>query len=226
MIEAKAPTPVVRRVYDLWSRWYGWVIEPLERRYRRLALARAAIRPHDRVLEVAVGAGSALLEILERVDRSEAVYGVDLSPRMLATAKRRAQRAGYTNLCLLEAEARALPFPADAFDLLFSSYMLDLIGLDEMPVVLGEFRRVLRPGGRLVLVSMSKERGEQGTLWERIYRRLPARWGPYVTGGCRPVLLEQPVRRAGFSEVRREFVRGTLSSEIVTAMKPARRAET
>ena len=221
MIEAKAPTALARRVYDAWSRFYGWLIEPLERRPRELGLEKAAIRPHNKVLEVAVGTGSALLVILRKVDRSETVYGVDLSPRMLARARRRVRRAGFVNISLQEADARALPFRADTFDLLYSSYMLDLVQLDQMPVMLGEFRRVLKPGGRLVLVSMSKETGEQVTLWERVYQRLPVRWAAYLAGGCRPVLLEEMVKGAGFAGVEREFIRGALSSEIVTAAKPS-----
>jgi ubiquinone/menaquinone biosynthesis C-methylase UbiE len=220
MIEAKAPAPLARRVYDLWSRFYGWVVEPLERTPRRLALQRVAVRPQDRVLEVGVGTGSTLLEILRRGDRPEILCGVDLSPRMLAKAKRRVAQAGYASACLVEANARALPFREDTFDLLYSSYMLDLIARDEMPTVVGEFRRVLKPGGRLVLLSMSKQTAEQVTLWERVYQRLPARWGAYLTGGCRPVLLEGVVRSAGFAGIKREFVRSRISSEIVTAVKP------
>jgi demethylmenaquinone methyltransferase/2-methoxy-6-polyprenyl-1,4-benzoquinol methylase len=112
-----------------------------------------------------------------------------------------------------------LPFPDNTFDVLFNSYMFDLLPLRDMPVVLGEFRRVLKPGGRLVLVNMSKEHGDKRTWWERLYRALPRRWAAYLLGGCRPVLLESFVRGAGFYRVEREFIRGLLPSEIVVARK-------
>jgi len=97
--------------------------------------------------------------------------------------------------------------------------MFDLLPLKDMPVILSQFRRVLKAGGRLVLVNMSKEQPENRTWWGRLYQRLPRSWAAYLLGGCRPVLLESLVQDAGFCEVRREFIRGLLPSEIVTAGK-------
>ena len=127
MIEAKSPTASIRRAYNLWSLWYGRLAVPLERRPRMLAVDRLAIQPQDRVLEVAVGPGATLLEVLRRVDRANVVHGIDLSPKMLEKARRLVQSAGYTNVDLREADTRQLPFPDGAFDVLYNSYMLDLI---------------------------------------------------------------------------------------------------
>jgi demethylmenaquinone methyltransferase/2-methoxy-6-polyprenyl-1,4-benzoquinol methylase len=220
MIEAKAPTHRIRRAYDLFSLFYGALVAPLERKPRMLGLEKAGIQPHDKVLEVAVGPGATLTEILKRVDRTTVVYGVDLSPKMLEKARRRVSAAGYANVDLQEADARQLPFPDGTFDVLCNSYMLDLIPLGDLPVVLREFRRVLKPGGRLVLVNMSKENEGVLTWYERLYQRLPARLVPYLLGGCRPALAEDLVEQAGFCEVTRDYVRNILPSEIVTARKP------
>ncbi len=89
-----------------------------------------------------------------------------------------------------------------------------------MSAVLGEFRRVLKPGGRLVLVNMSKRDTDRITLLERIYRTLPKRWVPYLMGGCRPVLMEGPVGRAGFTDVQRQYLPQMLPSELITARVP------
>lgn len=220
MIEAVAPTEHIRRAYNLWSYLYGKVGVPMERKPRMRALEQAGLQPQDKVLEVAVGPGATLLEIVKRVDRKNVVNGVDLSVKMLERARELVHAAGYTNVELREADARQLPFPDGTFDLLYNSYMLDLISLPDMPVVLGEFRRVLKPGGRLVLVNFSKKDGSGRTWWERIYMGLPVRWVPYLLGGCRPVLMEDPVRGVGFCEVQREFIRHIIPSEIVTARKP------
>jgi ubiquinone/menaquinone biosynthesis C-methylase UbiE len=220
MIEAKAATYRIRGAYNLWSFFYGRLVAPLEHKPRMLGLEKAGIQPQDKVLEVAVGPGVTLTEILKRVDRTTVVHGVDLSPKMLEKARRRVSAAGYANVDLREADARQLPFPDGAFDVLYNSYMLDLIPLQDMPVVLGEYARVLKPGGRLVLVNMSKEKGGGRTWWERLYVRLPARWAPYLLGGCRPVLVEGLVNAAGFCEVQREYIRHVISSEIITAKKP------
>jgi len=220
MMEAKAATHRIRRAYNLWSYFYGGLLAPLEHKPRMLGLEKAGIQPQDRVLEVAVGPGATLTEILKRVDRTTVVCGVDLSPKMLEKARRRVSAAGYANLDLREADTRELPFPDGVFDVLYNSYMLDLIPLGDLPVILGEFRRVLKPGGRLVLVNMSKEDGSGRTWWERLYRWLPARWVPYLLGGCRPVLVEGLVSEAGFREVKREYVHHIIPSEIVTAQNP------
>ena len=217
MIEAIAPIESIRRSYDFQSRFYSWLIAPLERRPRLLALERANIQPHERILEVAVGPGAALLETLKRVDRSNVVDGVDLSPMMLARARRRAESAGYANVRLQQADARSLPFADGTFDVLSNSYMLDLIPLRDIPTVLGEFRRVLKPRGRLVLLNLSKRDATSRVLWERIYELLPSRLVPYLLGGCRPVLMERPLQDAGFVDVRREFVPNVIPSEVVTA---------
>ena len=220
MLEAKAATHRIRRAYNIWSYFYGRLVAPLEHKPRMLGLEKAAIQPQDKVLEVAVGPGVTLTEILKRVDRATVVYGVDLSPRMLEKARRRVSAAGYANVDLREADTRQLPFPDGAFDVLYNSYMLDLIPLQDLPVVLSEYARVLKPGGRLVLVNMSKENGSSRGWWERLYALLPARWAPYVLGGCRPVLVEGLVSAAGFCEVQREYIRHVVPSEIVTARKP------
>jgi len=217
MIEAPIRVSTIQRAYDLWSRFYGFIVVPMEKRPRLRGLELAAIQPQDRVLEVAVGTGAALLEILKRVDEANIVYGVDLSPRMLEKTRRAIAKAGFTNVNLREGDARSLPFDDNSFDVLFNSYMLDLIPLDDMPIVLGEFWRVLKNGGRLVLVNMSKDR--EITLWERLYQATPPRLVPYLYGGCRPVLMAEHVRAAGFRDVQREFIKNIIPSEVVVGRK-------
>jgi len=217
MIEAPVTTDAIRRAYDLWSPVYGCCVAPLERKPRLRGLELAEIKPQDRVLEVAVGTGAAMLEILKRVDKTNVVSGVDLSRRMLDKTKRAVAKAGFTNVELHHADARSLPFDDASFDVLFNSYMLDLVPLAEIPLVLAEFRRVLKDNGRLVLVNMS--RGRHMTRWEKLYRATPRRLIPYLYGGCRPVFAEQPVREAGFREVRRERIDHGFASEIVIGKK-------
>ncbi len=97
--------------------------------------------------------------------------------------------------------------------------MLDLIPLGEMPDVLGEFLRVLKPGGRLALVNFSKRAAGRRTLWEKFYEALPRRWVPYLAGGCRPVVMAETVQRVGFRDLRRRFVAGFIPSEVLIARK-------
>lgn len=221
IIEARAPVAAIRRAYNMISLVYARLAGPLERKPRMMALERARIRPGDRVLEVAVGPGSTLVEIVKLVGPGTLVYGVDLSPNMLKQTRGRVARTGHTDVILREADARQLPFPDESFDVLYNSYMLDLIPLGEMPVVLAEFRRVLKPGGRLALVNFSKKDLSRRTWYERLYLGLPVSWVPYLLGGCRPVLLRDAVEAAGFADATREFVRHAIPSEIVVARKAA-----
>jgi ubiquinone/menaquinone biosynthesis C-methylase UbiE len=221
IIEAQAPTEAIRKSYDLGSNIYGLFSALFERKPRMIALKRASIQPHDTVLEVAVGPGLGLVEILKQVSKTNIVYGIDLSPKMLEKAQQRVQKTRFTNVDLREADARQLPFPDETFDIVFNCYMLDLIPLGDLSVVLEQFKRVLKPGGRLVLVNMSKPDACQRTWWESVYQRLPRRWVPYLLGGCRPVVMAGLVNDVGFEEVRREFVPDLfLPSEIVSATKP------
>lgn len=219
MIEAVAPTDKIRRAYNYASSFYGSCVAPFERKPRMRGLELAAIQPSDTVLEVAVGPGSTLLEILKRVKRTQTIYGVDLAPKMLRKTRQVVKAAGYTNVNLQEADARHLPFPENMFDVLYNSYMFDLTPLKDIPLILSEFRRVLKPTGRLVLVNMSKRKADQRTTFERLYMGLPKGWVPYLFGGCRPVLLEEPLQKAGFCEIRREFMPHVMPSEIVLAKK-------
>jgi demethylmenaquinone methyltransferase / 2-methoxy-6-polyprenyl-1,4-benzoquinol methylase len=217
MIEAPVKVDDIRRRYDLWSRFYGSLIAPLESKPRRVALERAAIRPNDRILEVAVGTGVTLIEILKRVDKENIVYGIDLSTGMLEVARRAVARAGKTNVNLRQGDARSLPFDDNSFDVLFNSYMLDLIPLADMPVILGEFHRVLEKEGRLILLNMSKNKVH--SMRERLYQATPTRLLPNLYGGCRPVLMAGAVSAAGFRDVQREFVSNVIASEVVVAKK-------
>lgn len=224
MIEAAGTTPQLRRLYDARSRSYRATIERLEAKPRRLALERADIRSRDRVLEVAVGPGAALVEMARSVDPDVPVVGLDLSEGMLRQAARRAAEAGLANIELVQGDARALPFADGGFDVVFNAYMLDLIRLADMPTVLGEFHRVLRPGGRLVLLNLSKRDPSRLTWYERLYRALPRRWTPYVVGACRPVAMSDGVHAAGFEEITRTYIPNWLPAELVTARRPSTEA--
>jgi ubiquinone/menaquinone biosynthesis C-methylase UbiE len=109
-------------------------------------IGRACSQAVGVTLEVAIGTGLNL----PHYPHDLSLIDVDLSPDMLALAGARAQRLGRA-LELLEADAQDLPFPDDSFDTVVCTYAL--CGVLDDALAIGEIRRVLRPGGRLILVD-------------------------------------------------------------------------
>lgn len=213
VIQARGSQAAIVRAYNFFSLLYGCTAARMEREAVTRGLARAQVRSGERVLEVAVGTAAAFRRLRQRVGPQGQLIGVDVAPGMLAVTRRRVRDAR-----LAQADARALPFPADYFDLVWSSYLLDLIATDELTPLLEEFRRVLQPGGRLALVNFSKD-SNRLTWWERAYQETPSPLVPWLFAGCRPVQAEPFVRAAGFTDIERTFVPGGLDSEIITAHK-------
>jgi len=214
----------VGRAYALWSHFYDAVAAPWESGARMRALEALTSGRGARLLDVGIASGGFFTQILKRVGRGALVYGVDLAPGMVRKAHDRVRNAGAVPR-LAQADAVALPYPADTFDALLSSYVLDLMPLDDIFRALSQFHRVLKPGGRLVLVNLSKIDPDRRTWYERSYEALPSAARAYVLGGCRPVCLTGVVTTAGFTHARRALVRQALSSEIVVADKPVRNAD-
>lgn len=220
MIAAKEFTSEeVQRAYNRRSWLYSKTVAEMERGYHQVAIEQAKVQASEKVLEVAVGPGLTLLKLAESVGREHHIYGVDLSTSMLEMTRKRLVENSFSNFVLKQADSRSLPFEDNSFDLLYNAYMLDLIPERDMPQILGEFKRVLRPNGRIVLLNMSKL-DELPTPRERLYQRLPAKLALYLIGGCRPVLMEKLTHSTGFANISRTFLDGKAPSEIVLGTKP------
>lgn len=214
VIEARGSRAGILRAYSCFAPLYGAWSALFEQRAITCGLTLASVRNGERVLEVAVGTAVVFVKLREQAGGQGSVIGVDIAPGMIRAARRRVPDA-----VLVRADARALPFIDCTFDLVWSSYFLDLIPTPELPLLLLEFRRVLRPSGRMVLVNLSKK-GEDKTWWERIYQRTPSRLVPYLYGSCRPIQAAPLVCDAGFIQVERALVSEGLDSEVIVARKP------
>jgi ubiquinone/menaquinone biosynthesis C-methylase UbiE len=219
VIEVRQISPqAIEKAYDARSWAYSKIVAPREFNNHLMAIEQAEIQRGETVLEVAVGPGLTILELAKRVGNDTCIYGVDLSTSMLRLSEEKLMQAGFQNFELRQADCRELPYEKDTFDVLYNGYMLDLIPLDDLNGVLEEFKRVLKPGGRLILLNMSKK-DEQITRSEKLYRSLPAVFVLYFFGMCRPVLMEEMVKKTGFIDVSRTFLDRIVASEIVIASK-------
>jgi len=202
----------VVRVYARTARFYDVWGMLTETRARRGALELAQVRDGESVLEVAVGTGLAFVELL-RSNPSGRNEGIDLTEAMLVKAREKAERSSATNWRLRVGDAYQLDFAPATFDLLLNCYMFDLIPEADFGRVLGEFHRVLKPSGRLVLVNLAPGDGAVSRFWSRIYHFRPA-W----VGGCRAVRMSAQVRDAGFAiELSERLSQFGVPSEIVVA---------
>jgi len=137
---------------------YGWDLaaatyEPLWRDQLAPAqaelMACAGLMPGERVLDVACGTGIVALDAAARVSPGGDVVGVDLSGRMIGLARRRAMQEHCTNISFVRADAEQLGLPDNHFNVAVCALGLMYMPAPERAVL--EMRRVLRPGGRIIV---------------------------------------------------------------------------
>ena len=184
-----------KRFYDGISRVYDLLTAAFERKHAERALGHLCIREGESVLEIGFGSGHCLRRIATSVGRTGKVCGVDLSPGMLRVARRRMgneQALDLVALCC--GDAAQLPCRNGSFDVVFMAFTLELFDSPQIPEVLYEVRRVLKPKGRFGVVSMSKENG--GSVMVRLYEWVHQRWPKYAD--CRPIYVERSLIDAGY----------------------------
>jgi ubiquinone/menaquinone biosynthesis C-methylase UbiE len=214
ILEARHTHVEIVRKYDRIASIYDLFGISMESKARRRALELASIRDGERILEAALGTGLNFFHLLKK-NPGGWVEGVDVSAKMLDRAGRRIAKTGQKNYSLRLCDCRRLPFEDGTFDVVTSQYLLDILPVKDYIPLLVEFKRVLKRGGRLVLVHMTKgEKWINGT-YEVIYRlKLP------LLAGCRGVLAQPFIEKAGLINVHREFISQLgFPSEVIRAVK-------
>ncbi|HEY76127.1 MAG TPA: methyltransferase domain-containing protein [Thermoflexia bacterium] len=186
-------TAATRARYDRIAPLYDWMEGLAERRYQGWRRRVWSLVNGPRVLEVGVGTGKNIPYYPPGLQ----VVGIDISQRMLERARRRAERLGVP-VALLQMDGQALDFPDDTFDsgvatFVFCSVPDPILGLREM-------RRVVRPGGRIVLLEhVRPENPLLGRLMDLLDPLVARLMGPHINR--RTV---DNVRRAGLTLERVE----------------------
>lgn len=184
-----------RRWNPTLDRWYGEVTQQM------LDLAR--IKPGQRILDIAAGAGEPAVSAAERVGPSGYVLATDISERIVELALQVARERGLKQVETRTMDGENVDLPDASFDA-----VLCRLGLMYMPhpvTALREWRRALRPGGRItVAVFSTPDRNDWGALPASIIRRraqlpppVPGQPGPFSLGGAG--VLEDIFRQAEFA---------------------------
>lgn len=195
--------------------------------YRRMALQRAGLAAGQRMLDVGIGTGLVAREALTLLGAQGRVVGVDPSPGMMG-------QVDLPGVDLLQGRAEALPCADADFDFVCMGYALRHVG--DVAAAFAEFRRVLRPGGRVLVLEISKPASRTATWLLKAYMRALV---PLISRaiGCRrdsarlwryywdtieacipPPRILTALEEAGFTQVQRHVELGIFSE--YTARRP------
>ncbi len=162
----------IARRYDLMNRLMSGGRDVA---WRRRAVETAALPPGGLALDVGTGTGDLLLMLLEAAPAVRAL-GVDITPEMMALGKSRLSAADE-RAAFIQGDALRLPFPTATFDALVNGFLLR--NLPDLPTALAEMHRVVRPGGRVVCLDITRPpRGPFGWLFHLYFFH----WVPFLGG--------------------------------------------
>lgn len=197
--------------------------------YRRQALRRAGLAPGMRLLDVAAGTG-AVTRAAASIIGGDAIVCCDPSANMLAVAARKVRGA-----TIVHSSAERIPLPTASFDFLTMGYALRHVV--DLRQTFDEFSRLLRPGGKLLILEITRPASRWGTAAARTYFRDVAPMVGWAVTGRRqasklmryfwetidacvpPETIFAQLRQSGFVEVKRRVELGVFSE--YTAMVPS-----
>lgn len=146
---------------------YELVAGRLLRRTHPAIVELAALRAGERVLDVGCGPGSLTIAMRASVGPTGSLQGIDASREMIEAARRNASRTG-AGVEFQVGLAEALPFPGGTFDVVVSQLAAHHWPDDLKPTAFGEMHRVLKPGGRCLIVDFEPPRSFLGRLAGRL----------------------------------------------------------
>jgi demethylmenaquinone methyltransferase / 2-methoxy-6-polyprenyl-1,4-benzoquinol methylase len=181
-------------VYDAMNRT---MTAGLDRRWRRIT-AESVVKPGDEVLDACCGTGDLAIAAARRGGR---VTGLDFSEPMLERARRKAPE-----LTWVRGDVLAMPFPDGGFDA--ATVGFGVRNVEDLPAALAELRRILRPGGRLGILEITRPRGLLAPFYRLWFDAVVPLLGKVLPGGRAYTYLPASVRRFPGPEELAELIEG------------------
>lgn len=212
-------------LFDTTASHYDWITDVMSfgsgRWYRNDALRRAGCMPGYKVLDVGAGTGVITLLAQNIVGEEGEAIALDPSEGMLSEARKRGVRVAVQGV------GESLPYPDDYFDLLTMGYALRHVS--DLHTTFREYLRVLKPGGKVLLLEISRPRSRLATWLLKIYlkgvvpnvarvfrrsanaKTLMQYYWDTIEACVPPEKIVQALEDAGFSDSRRHVVFGIFS---------------
>lgn len=178
--------------YDKASDFYHLIMGVWEIKVNKEAIKMADLKPGEIFLDLASGTGWVFKRLLEKTEG----IAVDFSWNMCRHCK------DYGSV--VQADALSLPFKDESFDVVFSSFLLDLLPLNKIQPAIEEMKRVVKKDGRIVAVALSKEGKGIGKAARILYEIFYDYW-PMIGGyraSSRPIYLRNEIERSGLKIVK------------------------
>lgn len=174
----------------VWDRMSDVYVREIDRRFAPVVesvIRRADLLEGEDVLDLGTGTGAVAQRAASIVGPSGSVVGVDISPEMLARARRHALDAGLANLTFRDGRAESIPAGNAAFDVVLAS--LSMMYVPNLDAAAREIARVLKPGGRFVAAVWAGAEECDIVLFQQTVGRFA---GPPPVPGVGPGALAEP----------------------------------
>lgn len=224
----EAKPAFVNRLFDRGARYYdgvvNWGFLHSGSFYRRWVQRRHGLKPGMHVLDVACGTGLVAAEAAKILGSAKTITCLDPSSGMLTEARKK------LDATFVQGRAEALPFRDGSFDFLTMGYALRHVM--ELEATFAEYHRVLRPGGRVLILEVTKPRSALGNFFFRLYfgriypaltqlftrsrdaRDMMAYYWETMDQCVPPESVVAAMRAGGFSDVKRTAAMGMFSEYV------------
>jgi arsenite methyltransferase len=169
---------------------------------RRQVLKALALREGERVLDIGSGPGLLAYEMAVAVSRNGRVCGIDISEDMLTMSRKRCADQAWTEF--QRADATNLPYPDDSFGAAVSTQVYEYVR--DIPPALAELYRVVRPGGRVVVLDTDYGSLVIHTENETRMKRMLSAWDEHFVHAGLPRTLSRQLRDVGFMIRQRDAI--------------------